>query len=500
MIRFLVLILCVPAMLLSAEPPAPRIFILDGSLKKASTPLAAVTATEILKRVGNDRFEASADAGDQQWLDHDPSRSEHPVVMAAQLAFAEHRPLVLSPDIIWLLITQMAAREVLARPDQYRSILVTHQEGQRTLQVRRDEFILGDLRNDWPGVFAEFEQQITDRSPDPLPKIFAHPFTTSEVHEVATRRVTLMKALSPFYRYEVGTLCGIPEIHLYGTISDWSWIRDQSHDFAKLGMEKRMQALAPVLEQFVAAAEGRIDVDFWRSFYKFTSMSGGDITSGWINLFFLASEDGVAARPVSWSKHRDSDSQDMQIGAGPYNLKEVPPAWVEQEFLWQYQGQPLPMALRAGFLGVEQDPRTLALRPRLGWQVFQTRESPAQRAVRAYLSEQEDLVGTARGLAYDPQFRSLRVVPEGAKEQLPMEGWLLALPMMINLQNVDVMDAMPGVRYQIDDQRTFTNQEFCRQLLALPRIKQVHVPKSISSECLRILRDRTDWKFEQSMY
>ncbi len=372
MLRFLILILFVPSLLLSAEPPAPRVFTLDGSLQKASTPLATVPAAEILKRVGHNRYESSADAGDQQWLDHDNSLSTHPFVMAAHLAFAQHRPLVLSPDIIWLLITQMAAREVLARPEQYRSILVTHQEGQRTLQVQRDGFILGDPRNDWPGVFAEFEQQITERSPDPLPKIFAHPFTTSEVQEVATRRVTLMKALSPFYQYEVQTLCGIPEIHLYGTVADWTWIRDHSHDFARLGMGKRMQALAPVLEQLVAAADGRIDADFWCSFYKFESQSWGDITSGWINLFFLAGEDRVSAEPFNWSQHPEPEPDVIRFGFGPYNLKEVPLAWVEQDFNWQHQGQPLPMVFRAGFLGIEQDQRTLALRPRLGWQVFQT--------------------------------------------------------------------------------------------------------------------------------
>ena len=38
----------------------------------------------------------------------------HPVVAAIHLAFSDHRPLVLSPDILWLLIAQGFANHVNA--------------------------------------------------------------------------------------------------------------------------------------------------------------------------------------------------------------------------------------------------------------------------------------------------------------------------------------------------------------------------------------------------
>ena len=41
-------------------------------------------------------------------------------------AYAEHRPLVLSPDMIWVLISQGFARYVNAHPEQLRDQLVNH--------------------------------------------------------------------------------------------------------------------------------------------------------------------------------------------------------------------------------------------------------------------------------------------------------------------------------------------------------------------------------------
>ena len=43
------------------------------------------------------------------------------------IAFMEHRPLCLSPDIIWLMICQAVANHVNARGEQCRPRLVTHQ-------------------------------------------------------------------------------------------------------------------------------------------------------------------------------------------------------------------------------------------------------------------------------------------------------------------------------------------------------------------------------------
>lgn len=47
----------------------------------------------------------------------------------------------------------------------------------------------------------------------------------------------------------------------------------------------------------------------------------------------------------------------------------LPPALSVAPFTWKYLGQELPREFVAGFVGVAQDPDTLAVRPEIGWAV-----------------------------------------------------------------------------------------------------------------------------------
>ena len=492
MIRtFAIAILLLPV-LGAVEEPGPKIFTIHEGLEKASQPLPTVPAETILRDVGGDRFESASDGTGQAWLQM--PRDSHPVVQAAHLAFAGHRPFALSPDIVWLLMTQMVAREVVADPERFRGILVSHQAGQKVLSVSRDQFVLGAATNDWPGVFAEFEGKIVARSHDGVVSIFSHAFSSSQAAEVATRRVTLMKTVSPFYRYEVFTECGIPEIHLYGTPQDWSWIRMHMDQFGKLGLAQRMHALEPVIDQCVLAAEGKENPYFWRNFYKYEEMSGNETTSGWINLFFLKHEDDVV--PFDWGR-KDNASDPLGLGAEdglPYNLQEVPPAWVAQEFIWSYLGNRLSMMLRAGFLGIEQDPLTLALRPRLGWQVFGVQDTPEQRSLRLFLADQRTLWMVLNRVTCDEASHTVRLATKGATPNLPREALLKVLSMMTNLEDVDLRELLPRQPGDPVFQK-FADAEVCRALLALPSIKRVvATPDLCTPECWDILRQRQDWK------
>ena len=56
-------------------------------------------------------------------IDHGAS---HPLLAAVGMAFAQHRPLVLSPDAVWLTIAQGVAQHVRLHAEALRSRLVRH--------------------------------------------------------------------------------------------------------------------------------------------------------------------------------------------------------------------------------------------------------------------------------------------------------------------------------------------------------------------------------------
>lgn len=480
-----------------------------SAVDKAGKPLAAVAAVEVLHAAGGDVFEAAPDLKNQFWLSPGlTSPNAHPVVAAAHLAFAQHRPLALSPDIIWLLINQMAAREVVAAPEQYRAIFAAHQEGQRTLSVRRDQFVPGSQDNDWPGVFAEFEAQITDQAPDPLAATFSHPFESSQPWEIAARRVTLLKTVSPFFKFEVGTLCGIPEIQLHGSAADWAWIRAHAEDFRKLGMSRRIDALLPVLDQFAAAAAGQADAAFWRSFYNFASQSGCSYVSGWINLFFIGETDPllkqVLEKDFNW---RTAPRRDAGLGAMnlplPKGPREFPTGVVEQEFVWQFVGESRPMLLLSGFFGISQDPFTLTLKPQLAWQVRQAKESSEQRELRRQvqgvlsLYDSQTVWRINRRWGYDEKLKQCRIKDRSAPatSDSDIRVWRVILPLMTNLQGIDLGKLLPMDTPDGGDSSA-ADAEICRLLLALPRLKTITLPDNLDPACRRILEDRKDWKLE----
>ncbi|MCF7676356.1 MAG: DUF4419 domain-containing protein [Akkermansiaceae bacterium] len=347
----------------ASEPPKPRVFAVS-EVAKATAALETRPANEVLHQTEGDGFEAAPDFPEQQWAIFE-TKIRHPFLAAAHLAFAGHRPLALSPDMIWLLLNQLAAAEILKNPEAYRHLFAPHSQGKRTLGVIRNDFAAGSPANDWPGVFAEFEAAIVEQASDPLAGGFSHAFSTSTPCEIAARRVTLLKATSGYYQFHLHTLCGIPEIALHGSSNDWRWIRQHAEDFRKVGMQRRTDALIPVLDQFVVAADGKPDAAFWRSFYKFSSESGSSYVSGWINLFFLDENDKaldqVLAKGFEWAKAplKREDLGAVNLPLGTRSEAYLSNGVTTQEFVWSYFAETRPMLLRAGFMGISQDLRTL---------------------------------------------------------------------------------------------------------------------------------------------
>ena len=61
----------------------------------------------------------------------------HPLLSAVARAFADHRPLVLSPDAVWLTIAQGVAQHVRLHAEELRPRLVRH-AGRKRLNVTID--------------------------------------------------------------------------------------------------------------------------------------------------------------------------------------------------------------------------------------------------------------------------------------------------------------------------------------------------------------------------
>jgi hypothetical protein len=292
---------------------------------------------------------------------------EHGLLQAAHWAFAAHYPLVLTPDAIWLCIAQGFAAHVEANAERLRGKFVRHQ-GRETISIRRDDFVKGSPENPWPEVFSAFSDAIAAHVGEQRDLVVCD-FSTTGPYERAASEIVLMDAMQRYFEYSVTTLCGIPEITLEGTVDDWRSIRRRARALEEYDLDFWTAGLAPVLDQLVATAEGRVDVAFWRSFFKWNDESGGPYLTGWINVLFpYLRRDGGGEIERNAAVSTWAEGLHAEFGGGP-EQRSIPFGLSSVPFDWHFLEETFPMELLAGFVGVAQDPETLALRPAIGWAV-----------------------------------------------------------------------------------------------------------------------------------
>ena len=282
-------------------------------------------------------------------------------IAAVHTAYALHYPLVLSPDAIWMCIAQGLAQHISANADKLRSMFVEH-EGKKELNVRRDDFIKGSPLNPWQEVFDEFSKQIQKHVGQKTHDLLTPEFSTTGPVEKAAAQVVLMNSFKEYFSYTVTTSCGIPEITLEGTVEDWKKLREKALGLAQYDLDWWIDALRPILDQFVAAASGDVNQQFWSTTYKQINTSGGPYISGWIVTLFpyIGQMELYRNRFLKGWETRQFISM---------TTASCPPGVVCTPFKWQYLEQEFPMHFYAGFMAATQDPDTLAIYPEIGWAV-----------------------------------------------------------------------------------------------------------------------------------
>lgn len=286
-------------------------------------------------------------------------------------AYANHQSVVLTPDMIWILITQGFSNYVNAHSEEMRPLLVNH-EGKKELVVSTKEDMLSKKAN-WPKLVGDFTSKINENTKGDIANIITADFTTTSPVERVASQITLMETMKSYFEYVVMRLsCGIPSITLKGTPEDWQSVLDKTRKLEAYGISKWLKELEPILTEFVRTAEGTPNQEFWQDIVKkhrVKKFRGGGCSDemptqldGWL-LKFFPNEDGVTKDHVPYTK--DMPAEQTRVGFKYRILK--PDGTIEKE---------IPLELRAGFVGAVEDTRTNTLTPKIGWFVHEAIEEP----------------------------------------------------------------------------------------------------------------------------
>ncbi len=212
---------------------------------------------------------------------------------AIHTAFSQHYPLVLSPDSIWLCIIQGLSCHINANAEKLRHHFVEF-EGKKDVEIRLQiPFVKGSPSNPWEIVFEKFSQGIREHIGDKTHTLLTPEYSTTTSVERATSQVVLMDCFKQYFCYRMVCICGIPSITLEGTAEDWKRLRERALSLRQYDLDWWIDELEPVLDQFVAAASGNVDKDFWISIYKLEQLYDTVYLNGWIVTLFPYLKDSV---------------------------------------------------------------------------------------------------------------------------------------------------------------------------------------------------------------
>lgn len=292
----------------------------------------------------------------------------NPLVATLHTAYADHYPVVLSPDDVWTVIAQGFAIHIGENAEALRSRFVGH-EGKKLLEVALPGFVKGSPTNPWGDGLTAFSAAIAGNIGPKQRDLVVGNFTTTGPVERAVSEIVLMGAMKDFFNYQGTTMCGIPEVTLLGTPADWQSIRDRAAAMGEYDLGWWMPSLLPVLDQFVAASKGHLDEVFWEEMYKIRDDSGGPYISGWVNSLFAyhtKGYNGVAyvetPIPNPYLDMSKTHFHGPTTSSFPLGMTRVP-------WKWNYYGEMIDMEFLGGFVGIAQDPETFAVRPALAWAV-----------------------------------------------------------------------------------------------------------------------------------
>lgn len=333
-----------------------------------------------------------------------PGDRMHALVQAVDLAFNEHRPLRLTPDALWITLAQGFSIHVRENAEALRARFVRH-EGRAKVGVEVEAVPRGV---EWRSFIAEMSEATAEHLGPGVVALLTRPFSTTDEDARTVFRIALLETFSPYFEYEMVGICGIPTVTLTGTADDWRDLRRRVEVMGEYDLRWWTDALLPLCDQWIAAAEGRPDADFWRAIHRPEEVYGGHLITGWLARLFpyVESPEGGWARfapPVARRIPEDATrptsifgsmervrlrEEAARAGRGeviPWAVAGVspaalPPSWSSCEVVGRKLLEGVDVRVSGGLVGVAQDADGLTLALAVAWVVESSPDAALWRA------------------------------------------------------------------------------------------------------------------------
>ncbi|MCJ1464394.1 hypothetical protein MMC07_003007 [Pseudocyphellaria aurata] len=320
------------------------------------------------------------------------SGSPNGFVHTAIQAYNWHQHLSIRPEDVWISILAQFSLYVNANAEALRSKFVAH-EGQKELIIAD----VGTIHSVDFGILAhrmtgELEKNVLDKD---LRRWIMPSFTTTTYTDQVVAAIVMMGTLQNYFTYGMMLCCGLPSVTLYGERSDWEDILMRLEKLPSFGEEagRWYDLLKPVITRFVKTfdePETEETKDFWQTIVHHQGGgSGPSYYHGWITAFCFWNTSGKAVGPRPKTPHtKVKVSSSFELDGVPYHRidsKEVPPGFVSVPVKVDDNGTEYKTTMVAGSVASRLEDAAAevkgrlpggrdALRPEVGWWMFETTE------------------------------------------------------------------------------------------------------------------------------
>lgn len=281
----------------------------------------------------------------------------HSFISGMREAYWDHRPVTLSPDMIWVLIAQGFSHHVNANAEALRDRMVDFKD-KKELTCTSDVESIEQI--DWEKAVDSFSIKIAENTKGDIAEIIRADFsTTTQVERIASE-ITLMSAMKDYFVFTVEVAsCGIPYVVLEGTPKDWQRVYDKAMRLRDYDLEWWIDELEPVLRQLVSTSKGKMDNKFWMNMFRVHTKEvygSPECLDGWMAKFFPYDR---------YEKRLPMDTLYLDdIDRLPDEMVKVDARVFDKK-----TGKDTPVELWAGFVGLAQSNQDYMLTPKLGWMV-----------------------------------------------------------------------------------------------------------------------------------
>ena len=302
------------------------------------------------------------------------------LIQGLVLAYKNHYPITISPDMIWLLILQGFSRFMEKYHELVREKFVNF-DGQKTLYINRYETpVKYATEETWNGIIDECVEQIGENIGEETVSKLQADFTTTNAATLLASQASIMSAMKHYFKFEVlmGG-CGISAITLEGSIEDWEKIKSKLKYLSNYALSWWTKHLTPIIDNIILTKKyyyknHKINhelIDFWKTMIR--TKGKGDLynplmINGWI-IKFIPNLDDI--HPKLYNELKENEVPDQILNCP---LKIVEDSSVG--FKIEYE-----CGISSGFFGMIQDKKTFNVKPVIGYAIVveNKKESPMTR-------------------------------------------------------------------------------------------------------------------------